>query len=576
MAQREVPKPVGPRFVYFTTVRIEKLASILDIFKKKQRVAGEDQSPVSKDDLVPGRPIIGAASGKLTVSPDMTIMDMVSRRMGQKHDPIAMIELFRDYNPDASLAVWNFLRLVHPEHSIVAKLLPDQVEVDTDGLAMLRYRSDNLRGVYGRDYGGGLGQLIDVLTLTLISQGAIAGELEMSEDLTDVLDWCPVDPREITFFGTEDTGHVVPGIEKHNKFYPLPREQFRYIPLDPAISSPYGRGLFWSSLEAVFFQAEVLRDLKVVAHTAGHPRLHIKVLEEVVDQYMPARYRMPGQEDAARVWRDGVLSSLASEYSQIKADDAFITWDWVEPSGLDAGRPSFDLKSLIGVVETQVISSLKQLPILMGRIDGSGLAHGSVQWQIFALGVQALRTRVATLASWWATQTLRIWGRQSIGLVEFPTLRTQDRLREAQAQALEVQTAIMMYKMGWASNDELAEEHVGHAAIGEPMIETAIDSESTAIDDESQEEGIGEGEEGSADEEQDEEARLLANLLKDFEWQADVPGSRDFGLNGNGSEAAYFALLPKYMRARIASLQTALDVFSAVRRDRVFDELDQD
>lgn len=574
MAHPEVPKPDG-LFLFVVTAMprfFQRVDSTLQALRATwgrapaDASAGEDFS-----DTVPGRPTAAVVAKSLPTFPG-GVTSVVGRKTAGARNPIRTLEMIRDYNPDASMAVWNFLRLVNPGVTIKALALPAKQETDQEGTDLLRLRVDGLLGTYGRDYGGGLDQIVNVLTLTLITQGAIAGELEIAEGLKDVLDWCPVDPRVVTFCTEKGTGHYVPTADWQGKSYVLPRNQFRYIPLDPAIGSPYGRGLMWPMLEATFFQVEVLRDLKMVAHTTGHPRMHLRVLEEVAESHIPVRLRGPGQEEARRAWMDAWLTHVADQYKVLKPDDAFITWNWIEVDSLDAGRSSYDLNSLVKVVEHQVISACKHLPILLGRMEGSGLAHGTVQWQIFAQSILALRNLVGTMCGWFGTQTLRLWGRQSVAVVEFPAIRTQDRVREAQAEALEVKTAIVMWKMGWVGNNELAERFVGHEPVGEPMVASlAAEEESEeAIEDESLEEGIGEGEEGSAEEA---EERLFEFLMK---MNGDNGNNRAFGLGQVGHESQYFDKLPVWQQDRIRRMADGVGVFATIRRGRVIDELEEE
>lgn len=566
------------------TGRFQKVGRIIDSWFTR---LDKPDDPATGSSVVPGRPIAAVAAGTLPRF-EGDFRSLLGRRSVQRYNPIKTLEMIRDYNPDASLAVWNFLRMVNPSHKITAKMLPDRVEVDEEGTALLRTRSDDLLGVYGRDYGGGAHALINVLTLTLLSQGALAGELEISEDLTDVLDWCPVDPRVIMFRVDDETGHFIPTMEHLGQSYVLPHEQFRFIPLDPAVGDPYGRSPLWPTLEATFFQVEVLRDLKMVAHTAGHPRMEVEVLEQIAQQRLPPKYLEPGQEENERAWLNAFLTDIASQYETLKPDDAFVHYDWVSPGVIDAGRPSYDLGALIKVVEHQVASALKHLPILLGRTEGQGLAHGTIQWQIFAQGIVALRATVSAMVSWWATQTLRIWGRQSVAVVEFPSVRTQDRLREAQAETLEVMTSIKKYFMGWVSNEELAEQHVGHPPVGEPDIPSLLGKPELAllaIGGEGEEEG---SEEGAAEKalllEQLEDAltsgdgngRITEKIVAVIDAWNKRNGGDNYGATGTGSEVRYFDKLPVWMKSRLRSEKDSVKAFAAIRRDRIIDEFEEE
>lgn len=505
---------------------------LLGIFRRKEKTIEVEEPLV---DLQPGRPLRGAtAKGGIDSG-------FIARPPYAMYNPIELLETITTYNPDASLAVWNFLRLINPGYELQVWKSADRKEPDEESLALLTARTDDQFGYYGRDYGGGLSALIDVLVFTLLTQGAMAGELELSSDLKDVLDWCPVDPRLIGFERDEETGHFNTVASVGGTDFPLFPQQFRYLPLDPSTENPYGRGPMLPALDSVFFQTEVLRDLKAVAHISGHPRMHFKILEEIAEQHVPAHLNAPGREADLRAWMDSWLSDIAEAYRELQADDAFFSWDWIDVKAISAGQATYDLKSLIGVVEKQVTASLKHLPILLGRLDSTGLAHGSVQWQIFAAGILALRRKVRTLTSWWATQTLRVWGRSAVAYVEFPPIRTQDRLREAQAGLIEAKVSQIHYQMGWADNDELAIQHTGHKAVRAPIV---LDGTGQPV----KSEAMGEGK------------------AKNGKGNNEGGASRVESVG----ERAYFDLLPPWMLVRLNTLESSVMVASAVRRDEVF------
>lgn len=485
--------------------------------------------------LRPGRPMLGAASQHT-----LHTLSYISRALHSNTNPVELLETIATYNPDASHAIWNFIRLVNPEHEVKV-LEADGTTTDDEGLQQILARTDDVFGEYGRDYGGGLDALIDVLTLTLLIHGAVAGELEVSENLKDVLDWCPVSPKLIEFVQGDD-GHYSPAVTVSGKVVFLPSAQFRYVPLDPTVTDPRGRGPLLPLFESVFFLIEVLRDVKAVAHTQGHPRLHFKVIEEVVMQHVPAYLKEPGREEEKRAWMDGYLSDMATAYNSMQPDDAIFTYDWVTAEGVRAGEGSFRLDALVKVVEQQVITSLKQLPALLGRMDGSGLAHGTIQWQVYALTIRALRKKVSTLVDWWITQTLRIWGRNSIGKVTFPSLRTQDRVREAQAKSIEIKNAVMMYLMGWEENDTLAQKFTGHNAVRDPIaIPMQVDTEVGV----SNEEGAA-GESGNPAE------------------------GRQFGIP---SSSEGFNQIPQWMRGRVRTVNDSVLAHALLRRNRAFQDV---
>ncbi|MFH1567739.1 MAG: hypothetical protein ABIL09_07035 [Gemmatimonadota bacterium] len=426
--------------------------------------------------LVGGRPTKEAGAYDYEIS----LWNMVGRRTALQSAPLAMLRYMRDYNPDAALAVWNTIRLASKIGQVqVLQFDPnapeDDWETDDDGLRMV-LALDNREEV-GREYGGGFRALAGVLLLTLMTQGAAAIEVALTDDLRDVLDFCPVDPHLITFQRDEERiAHPVLNAIA-GKPVLLNELQFRYIPLDPDIDDPHGRSPMWPTLESITFQTEVLRDLKAVAHNQGYPRIDVAIVEEIVLKNTPSHLQLPGREDELKAWLDGYLSDLADTYESLNPDDAFLHWDWVQVNMTGPGKGgsgSIDIKALIQIVEAQVISSLKSLPILLGRNEGSTTTHATVQWQIYAEGIESLQGIVRKALEWACNLALQVWGRQSVCRIEFEAPRKTDRYAEAQADLLEAQTWELLVDRGWADDDEAAQAMLGHDATGEAAPKPAV------------------------------------------------------------------------------------------------------
>ncbi len=390
---------------------------------------------------------------------------VLPRAAGAATRSLRTLKEIRDYNPDAAMAVWNFLRLINKG----AKLSVEDLDGAPDEAAQARI--DELLGTVGREYGGGLGALANVCALVLVTQGAVAGELALADNLKDVLDWCPVDPELVTFTTDKKTGRVYPTLMAVAQGEPLPELQFRYVPLDPDVNDPYGRGPMWPALEVTFFQMEVLRDLRAVAHTAGYPHIDVSVIYEIVAANLPAHLKEPGKEQEAQAWMDGMLSDLQTAYNALEPDDVWIHYDIAKPSYVGPGSAgTINLSALIDVLDQQVVSSLKQMPILLGRNFGSTETHASRQWEIFVEGIGTLRGVIARLVEFWGDMTLRVWGLQGKTRLAFGSLRATDRLKDAQAERIETDTAIRLMLAGFLTQDQAAQKAVGHEAVGPVLL----------------------------------------------------------------------------------------------------------
>lgn len=377
------------------------------------------------------------------------------------------LALIRDLNPDASMAVWNILRLANNGHELEVE--KPNGTIDKRATDYLNQLAPNV----GRLYGGGTDQLINVLMLTGYTQGAIALEVELTEDISAVKEFHAVDPSTLDFRRNPTNGEPELVQKQTNGEYKvLNPETVFYFPFDPDVGDPHGRSPILPVLQIVFFQVEVLKDLKKVIHHQGHQRFDIKVLEEAIVENMPDEIKHQGP-DAVKSFVMSYVADVRNQMNQLEPDDDFFHTDSVEidMAGGAIGQ-SLDATRVIDIINQQVVTSLKQLPILLGRNEGTTETHGTIQWQIYVNGIESIQRGIKRILERAYNVALQIGGFQGRAVLTFDTLRTSDRLKDAQAEEVETRTKIAQVNQGWIDNDEAAMEIVGHEAVAEPKAPT--------------------------------------------------------------------------------------------------------
>ena len=329
---------------------------------------------------------------------------------------------------------------------------------------------DDLAKRVGKLYGGGTDQLINVLNLTGYTQGAIALEVELNEGVNDVVDFHAVDPSTLDFKRNKESGEIELVQKQMDGTYKvLNQEQVFYYPIDPDIGDPHGRSPILPILQIVFFQVEVLKDLKAVAHHQGHSRFDISVSEEAIMSNIPNEVKSRGPE-AVRKFVFDYIGQIEEGFKNLKPDDNFFHQDSVsvEMTGGTNGK-SMDVTKIINVINQQLVTALKQLPILLGRNEGSTETHGTVQWQIYVAGIESIQRATKRVLEKAYNLSLRVNGINAHSRLSFDKLRTTDRKADADAAKAETETLILQEQRGWIDQDEAAMNAVGHKAAGEAM-----------------------------------------------------------------------------------------------------------
>lgn len=393
----------------------------------------------------------------------------IKREMHREKKILDSLKLLRDINPDASMAVWNFLRLSNQGHEV--QVFGNNGENDE---AMQEYINGELAPRLGKIYGGGTDQLVNVLNLSGYTFGAEALEVELDDSLTEIVDFHPIEPSKIDFKPDNETGELkLCQRQQDGTWLELNEEQVFYVPLDPDIDDPYGRSPMLPALEAVIFQAEVLNDLRTVAHKLGYPRFDISVATEAIIENIPDDAFL--DEEQLSKFVNNYMDTVEEAFADIDIDDDFyhdstIKVDLV--SGL--GGKSIDFKSLLDILDRQVTVALKQLPILLGQNQSTTETHGSIQWEIQVAGIRSIQNMTKRLLEKAYTVALRIKGSQSSVTVTFNEVRSKDRQAEANAESTEINNAIAKVNQGWIDNDEAANVIVGHDAVTEPKQQTSF------------------------------------------------------------------------------------------------------
>ena len=274
--------------------------------------------PAESRQLVPGRTVSRVADKW-----QFTGLDIHRRPLGREEQTIAALRLLRDIDPQASHAVWNYLRMVNPGHDLRTYVFAlDGSETKEEGPAQTYL--DVLARRIGQEYGGGLDKVHNVLALSLITTGAVCAEVVPNEDLDDVVDWFPVDPTLIAF-RRDAQGDLHMGQRfRDGTFVELNPEQVFYSPLDPDTDDPYGRPPLLPALGAVLAKGQMINDLRAVAHNQGYPRLDVTINWEAIINAAPPSLRAAGMESELKDWTEEVLSNIVTDYESLNLDDTFV------------------------------------------------------------------------------------------------------------------------------------------------------------------------------------------------------------------------------------------------------------
>ena len=373
-----------------------------------------------------------------------------------------LVQMMADLSPEVNGALWHFIRFCNPGWEAVA-LRPGSEVADKAAQARL----DEFLTLLGRRYGA-----VDVVWngffMTAFLRGAMFGELVADKTGRRPLDLVPVDPHAAKYRQQEDRdrgSYWQLGQTQDDKFVPLDAPTVRYVPIDPVPGGPpYGRSLVTPAIFSSLFLLSLLHDLRRVVAQQGYPRLDLEVKLAELQQSMPEEAE--GDPEQARLWVEAVISEIAAMYSQLEPDDAYVHTDVVQvnrPVGAVDASSLGAVDSLIRAVERMAIRGLKTMPLLMGSNEAVSETHANRQWEIHVAGIKALQHLAEQMLEHFLTLALQMQGLRAVVRFRFAELRASEELRDAQTAAAKIANARDKYMLGWISQDEAAQEIVGHA-----------------------------------------------------------------------------------------------------------------
>ena len=373
-----------------------------------------------------------------------------------------LVEMMVDLSPEVSGALWHFIRFCNPGWEARA-LRPGSREEDKEGQARLDAFIDELNRQHGA-----VDVVWNMFFMTAFMRGALFGELIADRAGRVPLDLVAIDPRaaEFAIQNDVDRGPVWRlGQVRDNKFVAIDVPTVQYVPVDPVPGKPpYGRSLVTPAVFSALFLLSLLHDLRRVVAQQGYPRLDLEVDLGKLQESMPES--IDDDPDKQLEWVEKVIGQIAEMYEQLQPDDAYVHTDVVKvnrPVGAVDASSLGAVDALIRAVERMAIRGLKTMPLLMGSNEAVSETHANRQWEIHVAGVKALQHLAEQMIGHLLTLALQMQGMRAVVEFRFAELRASEMLRDAQTEAQRIENAKQKYLAGWISQEEAANEVVGHA-----------------------------------------------------------------------------------------------------------------
>lgn len=393
--------------------------------------------------------------------------------------PLNLLILLPDIVPEVGKAVWNTLRLGCGEGAVTLTAMERANGVDSmesaEATQIVRDLFSNMPDE--------IGTLEDILAanfLMLLFSGMCANEAVPGPRMSGIKEIWPIDTLTLLFrrgnngqlnlYQRQRVYNVTqaqPLPSPFGGYIALPMERTFWTSLDNFPDDPYGRTPYAPVLAEVLSMLSFMKDLLLAWHRVGTPRYDIGFDFEMWSTIARDVLGLTDQKEI-QDFVQTQYNTVVNTFQQLRADDAFFhdIKSKVQITGSGAQWP--DVQGIYNILRWRMIMALKEMPTLMGVVEGNTETWSTVDWQIYSQGLKTLVAKAARPIIRAAQLHLRLLGRTETVVAEYAPIRANQRLADAQAEQLEIDNAARKRDEGWQTQDSSSTEITGSAAVGEP------------------------------------------------------------------------------------------------------------
>lgn len=369
------------------------------------------------------------------------------------------IEFIVKKTSDASMAVWNFVRLGNQGHEMKFYSINNRSEEIPELASQWREFAARINPINN----AGLDGLIDLLHKNAVMYGNQMCEVVVSKDRTEIEDVYVIDPRTVFWEWEERNGEKVsvPYQYSNTKKIDLSKANFFSVPLDPDTDDPRGTLILSPALQSVDYQLQVFNDVHAVLHHQGYSKNDITMKLEELMTICPAHIK--NDSEKLLKWINEQVNNTRNNLENVAPDSDYIHTSDTEIKTLDGANnnKSLDVRAINELTDVQINNGLKQLSTFTNRHTGKTETYSSVEMKIFTQGILSLQRGSKRLIESIATLWLRVHGAQAVPVFTHNPIDYVAELQRKEIKLKDIEYYAKAQALGWLSPDEAAKEAVG-------------------------------------------------------------------------------------------------------------------
>ncbi len=418
--------------------------------------------------------VSSAGDYRTTLSPYRSRTANLLDELRRIPDEANAIEFITKKTPDASMGLWNFVRLANQGHQM--KFYGVNTRNKNVELTEIEDEWRTFAARINSISNQGLDGLIDIFHSNGIRYGIQMCEVEVNADRTDVVEVHPIDPRTVTWELEERDGNKVwiPYQMSIKGKIDLSKGNIFAVPLDPDGNDPRGTLIMAPALQAVDSQLQVFDDVHAVLHHQGYQRDFYSINLERLMTYCPAHIKSDSVK--LKAWMQEQYDNVRNTLKAIHPDSDIVSFDDVTRNqgqgGSNVSR-SVDFRAINELTDIQTLNGLKQLGTFANRHAGRTETFSTVEMKIFVQGILSLQRGSKRLMEEIARIWLRVKGIQAVPVFTHNVVDWESELDKENVASLKQKRYAIAVLMGWIDNDEAAREVMkAKKAVGKPSAES--------------------------------------------------------------------------------------------------------
>jgi hypothetical protein len=250
----------------------------------------------------------------------------------------------------------------------------------------------------------------------------------------------------------------------YTNWVPLPPETCFWGATNQRTDMPYGVAHFYQALPEAIADMALIESLRDAVHNAAWPRMQFGVDKKKLHETAVETYRITDPGKAAE-WVNDRFGEFVDYINNLGADDN-VAFD--SAGDLKTMQPgSFQgLSEVLSFLRQRLAQSLKTLPTLLGINDGSTFNYTSVEWGVYASGLEADVAVVDDILCKAGTLHLRLCGIDAVCVMKGTSIRKNDEGTDATTMSTKVTNAQNLERAGYMGHDQASMYAHGKKAYG--------------------------------------------------------------------------------------------------------------